>query len=314
MAFSNPRAKNLLPYLALAAGILSLGFSAMFVRWANAPGPVTAFYRVTMASLILLPFALKRGRARFKVPKEILIFPVMGGLFTALDHAVWNTSVLYTTAANATLLGNTSPLWVALAAWLLFRERLIGLFWGGLALTLSGAAVVLGGDFLLHPTLGVGDLLALSAGIFYAGYFIFTQKGRQHLDTMSYIMMVNLSASLFLLVISLALRMPLTGYPPQSYLAFLGAAVVSQTLGYLSIGYALGHLPASMVSPSMVAQPVITAILAIPLLGEHLQPYQWLGGVTVLTGIFAVHKSREIVARTNGQVNKRDKIFHENTT
>src|SRR4030065_208599 len=153
--------------------------------------------------------------------------------------------------------------------------------------------IVLGSDFLLHPTIGLGDLLAMAAGIFYAGDFLVTERGRQKLDTLSYLWLVDLIATLTLLVISLGMKMPLTGYPTQSWLAFLGAALVSQVGGYLSIGYALGHLPASVVSPTLIGQPVVTALLAIPLLGEALRTEQWLGGLVVLVGIYLVHRSRE---------------------
>jgi drug/metabolite transporter (DMT)-like permease len=283
---------KILPYLALVAGIICLSFSAIFVRWANAPGPVIGFYRLGMASLILAPFFYRRLK-HIKFTKLILFFPLMGGMFTAIDHAVWNTAVIYSTAANATLLGNTAPLWVALAAWLIFKERLKRMFWIGLGLTLSGAAVVLGSDFLLHPSLGVGDLLALLGGVFYAGYFIFTQQGRKYLDALPYICLVSFIGALFLLGISLGLKMPITGYPPQTYLAFLGSAVVPQVLGYICVAYALGHLPASTVSPTLIGQPVITALIAIPLLGEIPHAVQILGGFIVLGGIYMVHKSRE---------------------
>ena len=223
----------------------------------------------------------------------ILVFPLLGGLFTALDHAVWNTAVNNTTAANATLLGNTAPLWVALASWLIFHEHLTRLFWIGLAFAMGGAAVVLGTDFLYHPAFGWGDVLALLAGFFYACYFLVTQIGRQKLDTLSYIWLVDLTSSLLLLATCVLLGISLIGYPPQTYLAFLGAALVPQVIGYLAIAYALGHLPASVVSPTMILQPMLTAFLAIPLLGEMLQPAQWLGGLAVLAGIYMVHYSRE---------------------
>jgi drug/metabolite transporter (DMT)-like permease len=87
--------------------------------------------------------------------------------------------------------------------------------------------------------------------------------------------------------------MPITGYPVQSYVAFLGAALLSQTGGYLAVGYALGHLPASIVAPTMLGQPVVTALLAIPLLGEALGKGQIIGGLAVLAGIYLVHASRE---------------------
>jgi drug/metabolite transporter (DMT)-like permease len=68
-------------------------------------------------------------------------------------------------------------------------------------------------------------------------------------------------------------------------------ALITQVVGYVAVGYALGHLPASLVAPTMVGQPVVTALLAIPLLGEHLTTVQWLGGAAVLIGIYLVHRS-----------------------
>lgn len=266
----------------------------MFGKWANAPGPVIGFYRIGLATVILLPvFIYRKIKYGVKLPMAVLLFPILGGIFTAFDHGTWNSSLRYTSAANATLLGNTAPLWVALFSWLIFRQRLRGLFWIGLACALGGALTVLGSDFIRHPTIGLGDLLAMAAGVFYAGYFLVTERGRQKLDTLSYVWLVDLVAAVTLLLITMGMRMPLTGYPTQSYLAFLGAALVSQVGGYLSIGYALGHLPASVVSPTLIGQPVVTAILAIPLLGEGLRIEQWLGGLVVLTGIYLVHRSRE---------------------
>ena len=289
-----PAKRLYLPYLALIVGIICLSFSAMFGKWANAPGPVIGFYRIGLATIILLPiFLYRKQKNGIKLPKEVLLLPFLGGIFTAFDHGTWNSSLRYTSAANATLLGNNAPLWVALFAWLIFRQKLKGLFWIGLALALGGAMTVLGSDFIRHPSIGLGDLLAIAAGVFYAGYFLVTERGRQKLDTLTYVWLVDLVATCTLFFISLGMKMPLTGYPTQSYLAFLGAAVVSQVGGYLSIGYALGHLPASIVSPTLIGQPVVTALLAIPLLGEALRTEQWLGGLVVLVGIYLVHRSRE---------------------
>jgi len=266
----------------------------MFGKWANAPGPVIGFYRIGLATIILLPvFIYRKQKHAVKFPMVILLLPILGGIFTALDHGTWNSSLRYTSAANATLLGNTAPLWVALFAWLIFRQKLRGLFWVGLAFALTGAVIVLGSDFIRHPSIGMGDMLAIAAGVFYAGYFLVTERGRQKLDTLSYVWLVDLIAAVTLLVISMGMKLPLTGYPTQTYLAFLGAALVSQVGGYLSIGFALGHLPASIVAPTLIGQPVVTALLAIPLLGEALRTEQWIGGLVVLVGIYLVHRSRE---------------------
>jgi len=287
-----PNPKNrIFAYLALATGILSLGMTAMFVRWANAPGPVTGFYRLAIATALTAPLFARRGGAQASIPRAHLLIPLLGGLFAAGDFALWNTSVLYTTASNATLLGNTAPLWVALAAWLFFREHLRLDFWLGLALALTGAIFIVGRDFLLHPSLGAGDLMACGAAIFYAAYMLTTQRGRVKLDVFRYWWLASLSASFGLLAITWIMGFKLTGYPANSWLVFLATAIVSQIIGYMSISYALGHLPASVVSPSLIGQPIVTTILAIPLLGEMPGTIQIVGGVVALAGIYLVNQS-----------------------
>lgn len=275
--------------LALAGGIAALSFSALFVRWAQAPGVVTALYRMAVAAVVLLPAFLARVRKNGLPRAGLLWLPLLGGVFTTLDHATWATAIGMTNVANATLLNNIAPLWVALFAALAWRERLSGRFWLGLALTLSGAALVLGSNWLNRPQFSGGDLLALGSSLFYAGYVLTTQKGRARLDTLTYIWMVDAVAALGLLGLSLGLRLPLSGFPPSTWLAFLGAGVISQIGGYVLIAYALGRLPASLVSPTLVAQPVITALLAIPLAGELLLAGQWAGGAAVLAGILLIN-------------------------
>ena len=74
-------------------------------------------------------------------------------------------------------------------------------------------------------------------------------------------------------------------------MVFLSTAVVSQVIGYMSLAYALGHLPASVVSPTMILQPVVTTLLAIPLLGEIPSIWQGIGGAIALVGIYVVNQS-----------------------
>lgn len=286
-----PDRRLTLAYVAIAIGIVSLGFSAVFVRWAAAPGPVTGFYRMALATMILIPLAAVRNGDPRRWSTAGIRLAAIGGASLAMDLALWNTAVLYTSAANATLLANTAPLWVAVAAALFFHERLRPRFWLGLGLTLAGAAAVLGADFLEDFHLGVGDLLAIAAGIFYAGYYLATQFGRRHLGSLPYVTAAGTSSSLVLITMVLILGLPLTGYPTETWLAFLALALIPQVLGYLTVGYALGHLPASLVAPTMVGQPVVTALLAIPLLGEPLSAVQWVGGAAVLAGIILVHRS-----------------------
>jgi drug/metabolite transporter (DMT)-like permease len=69
-------------------------------------------------------------------------------------------------------------------------------------------------------------------------------------------------------------------------------ALITQILGYFSISFALGYLPASIVAPTLLGQPVLTAILAGVLLGEAFSSSQILGGLAVLAGVFVVIRSQ----------------------
>jgi drug/metabolite transporter (DMT)-like permease len=285
------RNEILLAYIALGTGILALSFSAMFVRWADAPGPVTAFYRLFFSIFLLLPFFARRLKTSGTIQSRLILLPLLAGVFTACDLGLWTASLSYTTAANATLLGNTAPLWVALGAWLILKQKLTAVFWRGLIIALLGAALIMGTDFILHPRFGVGDAMAICTGLFYGGYFLVTERSRLHFDPISHIWLVGVGASISLFIANRFLGNPLAGYPAQTWLIFLTTAVVSQLVGYMSLAYALGHLPASIVSPTMILQPVVTALLAIPLLGEIPSIWQGVGGAIALAGIYIVNQS-----------------------
>ncbi len=284
--------RNGLTYLALGLGVITLSFSGIFVHWSTAPGSVTAFYRMLIAAMLLFPVVLWRVRTVGWPSKAVWIFPLLGGLFTALDQGLWSTSLSFTSIANATLLNNIAPLWVALYAALFWHERNTRRFWIGLLLTLMGAAVVLGNDILLHPHLTLWDAIALGSSFAWAGYYLVTQRGRFLIDTLVYIWLVEVTTAALLGLTCVTLRLPLTGYPTTTWLSILAVALVSQVTGHFLLAYALGHVPASIVAPTMILLPVMTSLLAIPFAGQALSAGQWFGGVAVLAGIYIVNISR----------------------
>ncbi|MGH2538482.1 MAG: DMT family transporter [Candidatus Promineifilaceae bacterium] len=285
-----------LPYLALGVGVLALGFSAILVSWAAAPGAVTGFYRMLVAVLVLAFPLQRRLRRTGPVPGRELLIACVAGLLFAGDLIFWNSGVLISGAVNPTLMGNTAPVWVALGAWLFFRERLNGLFWAGLALALMGAAAILGQDARQGFEVGLGSLFGLVAGIFYGGYFLVTQRSRRALDALTAFWLAAASATLVCLAAALILRQPLTGYAMRTYLSFLGLGLLVQVVGQFAFSYALGYLPATLVSPAGLGQPVVTALFAAPLLHEKISPLEIVAGTAVLIGVYVVHRSRQIDA------------------
>lgn len=292
-------AKPLLPYLALLAGILAITVSPFFARVSQASGPVFAFYRMATGAIILTPFFLReQGRARLtpRISRTWLLLPILGGLVNAGDLLLWYASIQSTRLANATLLNNIAPVWVALFAWLILKEKLRGFFWIGLLAALAGAAIVLGADFVNHPSLNRGNLLGLTSSLFYATYYLVTQRGRRRLSALHYTYIMTLSSGSANLLIALLSGAPIFGYNGATYLAFLGAGVLTQAIGFLALSFALGRISAPLVSATMIVQPVLSAVLAIPILGETLSSGQWIGGLAALGGIYLVNRSQEASA------------------
>jgi drug/metabolite transporter (DMT)-like permease len=286
--------RQLLPYLALVVTVLATSMGGLFVRWANAPGPVTVFYRTGLATLLTAPFLVKDVLVQKPPLKEMirwLPIAMLGGLLISLDQAAWASALLLTKMANATYFNSIAPLWVALFALIVFKEKLHWKFWLGLLIALGGTFLIMGMDLIYHPHLSSGDFLGLISSFFYGGYFLVTQIGRRHLNTLVYTWAATLSCAVCLFILNLLSGNPITGYSWSSYLAFFGAALTSQVIGYFSMGYALGHLPASLVSLTMLAKPVIVAFLAFSFFSENLTPLELLGGVLVLAGIYLVNRN-----------------------
>jgi len=273
-------------YLALLAGVFCISFTAIFTKWAAMPGPVASVYRMAVATVALTIPLLGRTRQTGRLFPPGARWGVLGGLSFALNLALLTSALLLTSAATATLLDNTAPIWVGIGAMVFFRERLGWRYWTGLGLALIGAAVVTGFNPLRILSLNPGDALAFVGALFYAAYLLVTQRGRTQLDTLSYLWLVAATATVTLAAMCLILRLPLTGYDTRAMLSVLGMGLISQTGGWLLINYALGHVSASMAVIVLLAQPIITGLLAIPLLNELLTGRQILGGALELSGIY----------------------------
>ena len=105
------------------------------------------------------------------------------------------------------------------------------------------------------------------------------------------------SGALGLLLTCLIAHQPLWGFSGKSWAALIALVLATQVGGHVVITYALGHLPVTMTSIVLLAQAPITAVLAWPLLGEHIGLSQLIGGVLVLAGIVVVNVQRASVKR-----------------
>jgi drug/metabolite transporter (DMT)-like permease len=284
---------------ALLAGAAAIGSSALFVKVSESGPIATAFWRVALALPFLWAWSVigQRGHhvASFVADRRLMI---AAGLFFAGDLAVWHWSIVLTSVANATLLANLAPIFVALAVWWLFGKRPSAMFVTGLVAAIAGVSVLIGGDFHAGGRAVLGDVLGVVTAMFYAAYQLTVTRLRSRAATAGIMAWSGLVTAVVLLPIALASGEQFLPHTPAGWLKLAGLALISQVAGQSLIAYAMAHLPATFSSVGLLAQPVIAALLAWVLLGEILGWFEIAGGVVVLIGIYIVHRAE--VARRPG--------------
>jgi drug/metabolite transporter (DMT)-like permease len=291
VAAARARSQDWRAYAALGVGILCITWSAILVKFADdVSGPASAFYRVLIACGVLLPLWAAKAKGRALPDRRTVGLAALGGMFFAFDVALFYSAILATSATSSTLIANSTPIWVALGSWLLWKELPSLGFWIGLGVILVGMTALVGGDVLQHTALGYGHLMAVASSAWYAAYLMTTHRVRATSDTLTFTAISVAASAVTLGVVCIVSGVPMGGFAPRSWAAVAALGLVSQVGGYLAITYALGPLRATVTSVSLLAQAPLTALLAMPLLGERLSPAQAVGGALVLGGVYVVNR------------------------
>jgi drug/metabolite transporter (DMT)-like permease len=268
-------------------GVLSISFSAVFIRLALV-SPVTAtFYRAVYAIPILVLVWLSGRRGDRRGLRDRLL-ALVSGLFLAADLDLWHESIALVGAGLGTVIPNVQIVFVALIGWLHHGERprartmmLIGVILAGVALA-SG----LGRADAYGTQPGRGVALGVAAGLCYAAYLIVFRSSNRGL--------VPPAGPLLDATVGMAAGALLSaGLDPQftfsiagrAHLWLAALAVVSQVVGWLLIATALPRLPALATSVLLLTQPVFAIIWGVLFFDERQSPVQWMGSAIVLAGV-----------------------------
>ncbi|MFW6103413.1 MAG: EamA family transporter, partial [Chloroflexota bacterium] len=163
----------------LFVGIGAISCAAVLVRLADAPFLVVAAYRLVVASSILAPVSLYLSRHELlslltKAPGLVLA----SGAFLALHFALWIASLSYTTVASSVVLVTANPLFVALASYLLFGERLRPWTFAGIGISVVGTALIARAAWSTGTGALLGNGLALAAALAMAAYLLIGRRLR----------------------------------------------------------------------------------------------------------------------------------------
>ena len=277
------------PYVTLFAGVLAVSFAAVFIRLAEAPPLVIAAYRLTIASVILIPVAATRsGGSLKKLSGRDVFLVLLSSLFVALHFGLWITSLSYTSIASSVVLVTCHPAFVAAFSYFLWGERLGKLTAGGIVIALSGVIFINYSGFNFSSEAIIGDLLALAAGFSMGAYLLIGGQLRARIDILTYLTLIYSGAAIMLLITAASLGYSFTGYSPTTYVMMVLLALVPQLIGHSLLNLAVRLVPVTLVSVAILGEPIGATILGYFILGEVPTVSEVAGGFLVLAGIFMV--------------------------
>ena len=281
-------------WVALPIGVLSLSVSSILIRLTTAPPLLTASNRMLWAAAILLAVALLTRRHEIRAMNlRSLRLLVVGGLLLGLHFALWTNALFWTTIASAVLLVDTHPVWIAIAARVFLAEPTALGVWGGIVVTLIGSTVVATGDLEFGGRALIGDAMAATSALTFAAYLVIGRHARQALSLPLYAGIVYAIAGAFLITVTIVSGVSLSDFSERD-VALWGALVLIPTLsGHTVLNWTLRHVPVSLVGVSILAEPILAASLAWPILGEPPPATALAGGVLILGGLYLAHRSQD---------------------
>jgi len=286
---------------ALIAGALAIGFVPIFVRLSQVGPSATAFWRLTLSLPVFWVWMVREGKRNPDTHRPRTLRDYRGlfiaGLFFAGDLSIWHWSIKYTSVANATLLANFAPIFVALGGWLIYKQRVNLQFTMGMLSAMSGTVVLVSSSFRLSSEHILGDILGLVAAVFYAAYLLSIKRLRDDYSTAVIMSWSALASCLILLPVTLLTEKALFPYNLAGWLDLFGLALISHVGGQGLITYALAQLPAAFSSVVLLIQPVESTLLANLILNEPIGLLQVLGGSLALAGIYIARRATQIHGR-----------------
>lgn len=253
------------------------------VAFAEGVPPLTvAFWRATVAALLFAAHsAFTRTlalRPQDRLPAMALGVVAVAGLYVSYFESVQRGG-----AALAAILLYSAPVWVALGAHFVLRERVSRAEAAALAVTLAGVVLV-----ALHPANGSADVQAsvpavawgLGSGIAYALYFLIGRTLFTH-NAPSRVMAWALATGA--VVLSPFVQWQLLTWRAWGAVAFL--ATVATYGAYLCNANGIRAIGPSRASTIATLEPVLAVAAAFVMWGEHLSPIGMLGAAAVVGGV-----------------------------
>ncbi|MCK5309099.1 MAG: DMT family transporter [Thermoplasmata archaeon] len=285
------------PELVIIVAVIACSFGSIFIRFSDAEPLAIAFYRLLFTTLLLLPFVILRERDELKNlgAKNIGIMIAIG-LVLSFHFSMWVTSLELTTVASSVILVTAHPILVGSISHFVLKDKLSRLNFMGIFVAIAGIMILTWGGFSggeLTNEMAFGDLLAFLAGLCAGIYLLGGRKMRATISVLTYAFLVYLFCTIFLFIQCLITSTPIYPMPANEYWLFLAMALIPGILGHTLYNWSLKHVTATIVSVSLLGEPIGASILAMMILKEMPGVYVLIGGPIVLAGILLASISRK---------------------
>ncbi len=296
MSISNIEIKkdSQLPYLALLIGMFAISTSAILIRHSSSEPLVIGVYRQAFATLIFLPFILKDRAEEVRSQSPFTLLEMSStGILLGAHFSFFITSVKETSVAASVLLATCHVVYVAVLGRIFFGEVLSKKAIIGTTIALGGILILFGGDMLDNPGNFRGNFFAFISGILAGLYYLSGRKLRKTISLQTYAFVVYLFSFLTMFIIVLIQNLNYDNLPISEIQLFLLMALIPTLLGHTMQNWALGYLPAYVVSISLLAEPIGSGLLAWLFFQEIPSFGVILGGLIVIIGLYVVILAEE---------------------
>ena len=249
---------------------------------------------IASAFLFILAISIKITPLRLK---DIPLLAGLGFFAVTLHHLLLNLGQMHVSAGAASVLAQSTPVFSAMIAYWLLKEKISLWRCGCILIAMFGAAMVVVGDHGIAAT-NLYGLLVLGAALSWSIYFVLQKKYSLHYDPFSMTCYTVWFGTLFLLPYVKGLNTAFMLAPLNVDIAVLILGIFPSALAYLAWAYVLKYVEVSRASSALYLIPPTAMLMAAVILHEKTSIMVMLGGAIVLIGVVALNMEKSVKARS----------------